>query len=496
MVTRLERDDQAGETISMIEELKNYIDGRWRESAGRGHIEDENPAERGSILAHAQNGSAEDIDAAVSAAAKAFKEWREFPLAGRQDMVAGFLDGLRSNRAELARIVASENGKTLKEAAGEIDSALLEGRHHLQQVAVFAGESPPRGHSAVKAWDELHPLGAVGVISPWNYPVNVMCRKTLPALLTGNTVVFKPASFTPWSSIFMARMFEQAGIPDGVFNCVTGDGGVVGNTLVRNPAVRAISFTGSTAVGRKIQSLAALDFTRTQLELGGKNAMIVLGDADLDAAVDAAVKAGFGCAGQWCTSTSRILLDRAIAADFTERLVARCQAMVVGDPLEAGTEMGPVAGPSQFKNISVAIESGSEEGARMLTGGVVADSGGYFIRPTVFDGVTRDMSIFREEIFGPVVAVSEIDGIDAALEWANDSCYGLSSTIFTNDLDYALKYVRGIEAGMAHVNIHSGYKTPELPFGGWKESGFGPPENGRSGLAFFVQSKSVYMRGI
>ena len=365
----------------------------------------------------------------------------------------------------------------------------------MRQMSVFAGQSAPVADAAVVSWEEFHPLGVVGVISPWNYPINVMCRKTLPALLTGNTVVFKPASFTPGSGLFMAGLFERAGIPRGVFNCVTGRGGAIGNALVGDPRVRAISFTGSTEVGREIQVMAAARFARTQLELGGKNAMVVLADADVDAAVEATIKAGFGCAGQWCTSTSRVLLAREIAEAYLDRLLARCEAMAVGDPLDEATDMGPVAGPSQFEGISAAIAAAKGEGARRRFGGTPDNRVGYFVPPTVFDNVARSMTLFREEVFGPVLAVSTVRDLDEALDWANDSVYGLSSTLFTRDMGAALRYVREIEAGLAHVNIHSGFKTPELPFGGWKESGFGPAENGRSGLEFFVASKAVYLGG-
>jgi aldehyde dehydrogenase (NAD+) len=248
-------------------------------------------------------------------------------------------------------------------------------------------------------------------------------------------------------------------------------------------------------VGRAIQQMAAANFTRTQLELGGKNALIVLADADIEAALEAAIRAGFGCAGQWCTATSRVILHRDIAEEYLERLRERCARLRVGDPLADGTDMGPVAGPTQFENVSAAIERARREGARLVCGGVSENREGYYILPTVFDRVTREMGCFREEIFGPVLAVSVAKGLDEALEWANDSDYGLSSSIFTRDLAAALRYVSEIGAGMAHVNIHTGYKTPELPFGGWKDSGFGPPENGRTGLEFFVERKAIYVKG-
>jgi aldehyde dehydrogenase (NAD+) len=477
----------------MSDILQNYINGAWCDSASGDTFANENPAQRGSVLNRAQASTAGDVETAIGAAAAAFKRWSRTPVTERQAVVARFLDALAAAREELARIVSLENGKTIAEARGEVDSTLLEGRHHLQQMSVFAGESAPRAEGAVTAWEQFHALGVIGVISPWNYPMNVMSRKTLPAVLTGNTVVFKPASFTPWSAVFMAGLFEKVGLPAGVFNCVTGLGSALGNQLIKDPRIRAITFTGSTEVGRKIQLMAAEDFTRTQLELGGKSALIVLADADLDAAVEATVKAGFGCSGQWCTSTSRVLLAAEIADAYTAKLLARCQAMKVGDPLDEKTSMGPVAGPSQFEGISAAIAQAKAEGARLRFGGVSDNAEGYYILPTVFDGVTRDMGIFREEVFGPVLALSTVRDLDEALILANDSVYGLSSAIFTNNLAAAMRYVREIEAGMAHVNIHSGFKTPELPFGGWKESGFGLPENGKTGLEFFIERKAVYV---
>jgi len=478
----------------MTEILKNFVNGSWCDGSSGHTFANENPAVRGSELNRAQASTEADMDAAIAAAEEAFGSWSRTRVSERQDVVARFLAALAENREALSRIVSLENGKTLAESRGEVDSALVEGRHHVQQMSVFTGAAAPRADGPVLAWDAFHPLGVVGVISPWNYPMNVMCRKTLPALLTGNTVVFKPASFTPWSAVFMAGLFEQAGLPAGVFNCVTGRGSALGDRLIRDARVRAISFTGSTGVGRKIQSVAAEDFTRTQLELGGKNALIVLADADLDAAVEATLKAGFGCAGQWCTSTSRVLLLPQVAEAYMAKLLARCAAMTVGDPLEASTSMGPVAGPNQFDNIRAAIASAEEEGAPLRTGGVSENAKGYYILPTVFDGVQRQMNVFREEIFGPVLAVSTVSDLEEALAWANDSVYGLSSALFTRDMDAALRYVQEIEAGLAHVNIHSGFKTPELPFGGWKASGFGAPENGREGLEFFLQRKAVYLQ--
>src|SRR5689334_1643549 len=328
----------------MPDTFKNFVAGQWKDSNTGQTFENENPANKGSNLGFFQLSGTVDIDEAVSAAELAFRTWRRTAVAERQQYIAEFLRLLKESREELARVVTLENGKTLRESRAEVDSALVEGNYHLTQVSAFYGHTGPGAGRDIATWVQYQPLGVVGVISPWNFPMNVMCRKTLPALLTGNTVVFKPASFTPWSGVFMAGLFERAGLPKGVFNCVSGLGSSVGNRIVEDARVRAISFTGSTEVGRKIQAKAAVNLTRTQLELGGKNALIVMADADLGAALDAAVTAGFANAGQWCTSTSRILLQRSVARSFLEALAARCNAMTVGDGLLETTAMGPVAG--------------------------------------------------------------------------------------------------------------------------------------------------------
>ena len=479
-----------------MDTFNNFIHGRWAPARGGATFGDENPAHRGSNLGAFQASTADDVRDAIDAAAGAFQSWRKTTVAERQRHVAAFLNLLRESREDIARIVTLENGKTIQESRAEVDSALVEGGYHLQQAAGFFTQARQRQTAELTTWVKLEPLGVVGIISPWNFPMNVMCRKTLPALLTGNTVVFKPATFTPWSGVYMARLFEQAGLPPGVFNCVTGPGSAIGNVLVEDPRVRAVSFTGSTAVGKQIQARAAANLTRTQLELGGKNALIVMDDADVALAVAAAVTAGFSNAGQWCTSTSRVLLHRPIAKPFLDALAAIANAMIVGDGLDESTEMGPVAGPQQHKDVSAAIRRAVADGARVAAG---ADSGalpagGYFVRPTVLTHVTPEMPAFRDEIFGPVLAVCEFGSLDEALALANNSMYGLSSAIYTTSESTAAAYVDGIEAGLAHVNVHTGYKEPSLPFGGIKQSGAGLPENSETGLEFFVDRKAVYQR--
>jgi acyl-CoA reductase-like NAD-dependent aldehyde dehydrogenase len=478
-----------------IETFRNFVNGEWKASRNGASFENENPALRGSNIGLFQSSTPEDIREAIDVAHNAFRSWQRTPLPERQQYIAEFLRLLKESREDLARIVTMENGKTIRESRAEVDSALVEGTYHLNQVAAFAGSTGPGGaFREIQTWVQYQPLGVVGVISPWNFPMNVMSRKTLPALLTGNTVVFKPATFTPWSGVFMTKLFERAGLPRGVFNCVTGLGSSIGNAIVDDPRVRAITFTGSTEVGKKIQVRGSVNLTRMQLELGGKNALIVMNDANIGEAVGAAITAGFSNAGQWCTSTSRVLLHRDIAKPFLEALTARCEKMNVGNGLQETTDMGPVAGPQQYEDISKAVRQAKADGARLIAGAQAGDAAGYFVPPTVFTGVTTEMPVFRDEIFGPVLAVCEFGSLDEGIELANNSIYGLSSSIFTKDLATAKKYIDGIDAGLAHVNIHTGYKEPSMPFGGVKQSGAGLPENSRTGLEFFVDQKAVYVR--
>jgi acyl-CoA reductase-like NAD-dependent aldehyde dehydrogenase len=480
--------------IPKIETFKNFVNGEWKSSRNGATFENENPALRGSNIGLFQSSTPDDVREAIDVADNAYRSWKRTPVSERQQYVSEFLRLLKESRDELARIVTLENGKTIKESRAEVDSALVEGNYHLHQVANFAGHTGPGAFRDISTWVQYQPLGVVGVISPWNFPMNVMSRKTLPAILTGNTVVFKPATFTPWSGIFMAQLLQRAGLPAGVFNCVTGLGSSIGNVIVDDPRVRAITFTGSTEVGKKIQVRGSVNLTRMQLELGGKNAIIVMDDADINEAVGATITAGFSNGGQWCTSTSRVLLHRNIAKQFLEVLTARCEKMTVGNGVSESVDMGPVAGPQQFEDITKAIRQAQADGAQLIAGASGADPKGYFIRPTVFTGVKTNMPVFKEEIFGPVLAVCEFGSLDEAIELANNSIYGLSSAMYTKNLANAKKYIDNIEAGLAHVNIHTGYKEPSMPFGGVKQSGAGLPENSRTGLEFFIDQKAVYVR--
>ncbi|MCX6986090.1 MAG: aldehyde dehydrogenase family protein [Lentisphaerae bacterium] len=483
----------------MAKTYRNYINGNWAGAKTGKTFASYNPAKKHECVGEFQASEEADVYDAVIAAELAYQGWRREKAKRRIESVEKFLANMESHRKEFSEIITREQGKTLKESDGEINSSVTEGQHTVRRYASLASDAADGEFAGALEMTSIEPLGVVSIITPWNYPVNTFCRKTLPALISGNTVVAKPASFTPLCGIYLAQLVEKSGFPTGVFNCITGQGGGLGNCLVAHPAVKAVSFTGSTAVGRKINEIAASTFTRTQLELGGKNALIVDESANLEEAAKAVVTAGFGCAGQWCVSTSRVLAQKNIAAAFTEILLRKIAGLRIGDPMLPETDIGPVAGESQYRNILKYIDIAKAEGCELLCGGGPVNGlsdEGYFIHPTVFNNVAPDKTIFREEVFGPVVGITAYGDFDEALQLANDSEYGLSSSLYTNDISHALKYSQTVETGMAHINVHTGYKDPRFPFGGWKNSGNGRPENGKYGIEFFTETKAVYWHGM
>jgi aldehyde dehydrogenase (NAD+) len=338
----------------------------------------------------------------------------------------------------------------------------------------------------------------VSIISPWNFPFNVPGRKVTPALIAGNTCIFKPASLTPQTGRRFVELFIEAGLPPGVLNFITGSGGILGHELVKNPTIKAVSFTGSTEVGRDIHKKAAQIMARTQLEMGGKNPLVVLEDADMEEATNAAVTAAYACAGQWCTSTSRVIVVKKIASDFIERVVEATNRIIIGNGLDSNTCMGPVCGQQQMKSILEYIEIGKSQGAKLLCGGNRLKGSEYdkgcFVSPTVFTNVTPDMKIAREEIFGPVLSIITVADFDEALSVANAVDFGLSSSIYTTDLTKAFTFLERTEVGLTHVNLMTALKEPQLSFGGIKASGFGIPEAGETGIEFFTEHKVAYIK--
>lgn len=476
----------------------NFIDGKWIPSLDGETYEQRNPADFKQITGIWQKSGVRDIGLAAEAAQKAFHDWKKLTVYKRAEYLKNALALMRERIDRIARVITCENGKTLAESRTEIHSAIREMAFQVSEGLYRLGEVLPSAQEGVLAYSIRRPLGVAGVIAPWNFPFNVPVRKCVPALIAGNTCVLKPAFLTPGTGAEFMKLFEDAGLPAGVLNFVTGNGSVAGEALVKSPKVKAISFTGSTEVGIGIQKTAAGNLTRTQLEMGGKNALIVLKDADLKKAAGEASRAAFACSGQWCTSTSRVIVEQPVSDEFLALLIDNAGKIVVGDGSEPGTQMGPVCGETQLHNILAAIERGRSEGAKILLGGNQLKEGqykkGFYIEPTIFTGVTPDMYIAREEIFGPVLSVITADDFEQALDVANDVKYGLSSSIFTNDLQKAHAFIDRTEVGLTHVNLSTAYKEPQLSFGGVKLSGFGVPEAGHTGIEFFTDHQVVYIR--
>ena len=477
---------------------KNFIGGEWRPAASGRRFEQRNPAFLHEVTGTFADSGAADVDAAIATAHAAFPGWRALSPLKRKAYLDRTLQAMIARRDEIAAVITRENGKALREARGEVDSAIKEMDYQIAEGVRLCGQTVPVEVEGTLAYSTREALGPVALVTPWNFPFNVPCRKATPALMGGNTVVLKPASLTPRAGLLFTELLAAGGLPPGVINCVTGSGGTVGTALVGDVRIKAISFTGSTPVGKSIQLAAARNLTATQLELGGKNPAIVLPDADLDLAVAEIVKGAFACSGQWCTSTSRVIVLEETAAELTERLVAAARAIAVRDGATEDCGMGPVCGAKQKVDILDYVAKGRAEGARLLTGGGALAGEDYdhgcFLAPTVFDRVTPEMTIAREEIFGPVLVIMTVRSFEEAVDVANGVAYGLSSSIFTNDLKRALTYMERAEVGLAHVNLMSALKEPQLPFGGVKESGAGLPEAGSSGIGFFTHHKVCYVK--
>jgi aldehyde dehydrogenase (NAD+) len=481
-----------------VKTFGNYINGRFSPSESGATLRDMNPAHREEILCEVQASTTADVAQAMEAATAAFPSWRRTPAPGRATLLQELVRIMKGQEDTFVRTITLENGKTLRESRAEFQAAIKEAEFQIGEGRRLGGDHVPSDQPGVLCYLTRRPLGVVSVITPWNFPLNVACRKLFPALIAGNCCVLKPAEFTPLTSVRLFEAVDRAGFPPGVVNLVTGRGSVIGDTLVTHPAVRAISFTGSTDVGLGIMEKVGRRSSKVQLEMGGKNPLVVLADADLELAVEAAALGAYSCSGQWCTSTSRAIIEEPIYEAFLDMLVEKVEKITVGNGLDEGTRMGPVAGPQQYRTILAYLETGKQEGACLRVGGAALTDGehasGYFIAPTVFADVQPEMRIAREEIFGPVLSVMRARDLPDAIRLANATCYGLSSSIYTNNLAKAHRFIEESEVGLCHVNMPTSMKEPQLEFGGIKDSGRGLPEAGKCGTLFFTEHQAVYIR--
>lgn len=476
----------------------NCIDGDWRPSVSGQTFDDINPADTREMVGRFQASSAEDARAAVAAAAAAFEGWKKTPVTKRAAMLNAAAQYIEANAARFGEELTREEGKPLAQAKDEFLRSAQTLRFYAAEGQSFTGETFPQDDPDMVVYSQREPLGVVSVISPWNFPVSIPARKIAPALITGNTVVFKPSSDAPLSGLRLAEAFIQAGLPKGVLNFITGRAAELGPTLTTSPEIRAISFTGSTSAGEQIHRAAAMT-TRTQMELGGKNPLIVMDDADLDQAVDLTIKGGLSLSGQACTGTSRVLVMKAVRAAFLDKLVARVRTLKVGSGMLPGMDVGPLATRQQLETVLHYVEIGKAE-ATLLCGGEQLTDGdfahGFYVTPAIFSDVTQQMRIAREEIFGPVIAVIEVDSYADAITKANDSEYGLSAAIATRSAAHAHRFAQDIQSGTVKVNRTTTGNLINAPFGGLKRSSTATfRESGRTGLEFYTQIKTVY-RGL
>jgi len=472
---------------------RNYINGAWVESAAA-PIVDRNPSDIDDVVGSYAAADAAQTRRAIEAARAAFPAWSRSSIQERADLLDAVGSRILSRAQEIGRLLAREEGKTLKEAVGETMRAGHVFKFHAGQALRITGELVDSPRKGVSVTVQREPLGVIGIITPWNFPIAIPAWKIAPALAYANCVVFKPASLVPGSAHALAELLADCGCPPGVFNLVVGSGREVGDAIVNAPEVDAISFTGSVETGRALAARAVAGMKKIQLEMGGKNPLIVLDDADLDNAVECAVQGAFYSTGQRCTATSRVIVTPGIYGRFRHALLARTTALVVGDALDETTQIGPAVDAAQLKTDLDYIAVGQKEGARLVVGGErqPAPKNGFYIQPTVFEDVHNQMRIAREEIFGPVVSLLRARDYDEALATANDTPFGLSGGICTTSLRHADHFRRNAQVGLAMINAPTAGVDYHVPFGGVKGSSYGSREQGAYAVEFYTRVKTVY----
>ncbi|HST06369.1 MAG TPA: aldehyde dehydrogenase family protein [Chloroflexia bacterium] len=476
--------------------VRNYIGGKRVEGSTGKTFESRNPA-TGELLGVLTTSNAADVNKAVEAADKAFKTWRLTPAPRRGEILFKAGQMLIERKEDLARLMTQEMGKVLAEARGDVQEAIdmtfyMAGEGRRMMGETVPSELPNKFVMAVR-----DPIGVIGAITPWNFPIAIPSWKLMPALIAGNTVVFKPASDTPLLALELVKILEEAGLPEGVVNVVFGPGGSVGEAIIHHPTVKLISFTGSTAAGMQVAMEGAKTLKRVSLEMGGKNAIIVLDDANLDLAVEGILWSAFGTTGQRCTAASRVIVQRGAQKELESKLVARVKKFKLGNGLEAGTDIGPVINGGQLDRIDEMVQEGIKQGNELLVGGGKATEGdlakGSFFQPTLFTNMKSHDYLSQEEIFGPVTTIIPVDSLDEAIQANNDTKYGLSSSIYTDNVNNAFRAMRDITTGIVYVNAGTIGAEIQVPFGGTRGTGNGHREAGQAGLDVFTEWKTLYI---
>jgi acyl-CoA reductase-like NAD-dependent aldehyde dehydrogenase len=475
---------------------ENFIDGRWVPSASGRTFENRNPANIDDLIGLFQQSNADDVTAAIAAAARAYERWRLVPAPLRAEILFKAAQIIAARKEDFARDMTREMGKVLNETRGDVQEAIDMTFYMAGEGRRLFGQTVPSELRNKFAMSVRQPVGVASIITPWNFPMAIPSWKIIPALVCGNTVVFKPSSQTPLSALNFVKVLIEAGVPNGVVNMVTGDAGV-GTAMTTDPAVRIVSFTGSTNVGRIVNQACAPTFKKVHLEMGGKNVVMILDDANLELAVDGCLWGGFGTTGQRCTAASRVVVHEKVYQAFVDAFVARAKSLVVGDGLQPETQVGPSNSEAQLETVMKYVKIGLEEGAALATGGHRLNTGayakGFFHEPTVFVDVDPGMRIAREEIFGPVVSVMRSTSLDEAIAIGNSVDYGLSASVYTQDINRAFQAMRDLYTGIFYVNAPTIGAEVHLPFGGTKNTGNGHREAGVAALDVFSEWKSIYI---
>jgi alpha-ketoglutaric semialdehyde dehydrogenase len=483
--------------VAKAELYKNLINGQWEDSSSEKTFVSLNPANKEEVVGVFQASTKEDVKRAIESADNTFHSWAATAPSKRAAILNKAAQYLIDHAEQFAEELTREEGKPIKAARGEVLRSAQTLKYYAVEGQSHSGETFPQDDPEMEVSSRLEPLGVITVITPWNFPLSIPARKIAPALITGNTVVFKPSSETPLVAYRLVEALVHAGLPDGVLNFITGHSTEIGDSLVDHPAVKAVTFTGSTGAGERIHRNVSFD-TRTQMELGGKNPLIVMEDADIELAATLTVNGGYNLTGQACTGTSRVIVMKEVKEKFLKTLVEKTQTLKMGSGFEEGVTICPLASEKQLKNVLNYIEIGKQEGATLLYGGEhVAEgdfSNGYYVSPAIFSDVTPSMRIAQEEIFGPVIAVIEVESYKEAMDIANAVEYGLSASIVTNDLKTAHRFTKDIKAGTVKVNRTTTGNLMNAPFGGIKKSSTSTfRESGRAGLDFFTQIKTIYI---